>query len=465
MKMNTVLYSITLTILCVLQPVFAQDGGQAGAFLRLGAGVRADGVGGAFTAIANDASAGYWNPAGLAQINQAEIIASYHKLSLDRNFNFVSAAMPLGRSGSIGLSWIGLSINSLEARTGDSSTPDFEFSNQENALLLTYGHRLNSHFALGLNTKLIMQKLATESAMGVGFDLAALYQLLPAVRFGLSVSNIGASTTWSNNYKEKLPMMSRLGTAVNLTDNFLISTDMVKIQGMELDVAFGFEYTIWKMLPLRMGYNQGEIGGGLGILMPLPAMNLSFDYAMGADAMSQSTTHKFSLSIMLHGRKREAFEDAVLHKLNAHLPEGKRTQTHVAQVQQEKKKPKNASNSPKTSDSPFDQFFSDGDFSDSQGNTSMPAATKPSISDWAPTESKQSTVNTAISNPGLTYYTTNVSSLNVRSAPSQNAPKVGTIRRGQKVRIAGKKGNWVKIQVGANNFGWVYNKYIERLAE
>lgn len=95
----------------------------------------------------------------------------------------------------------------------------------------------------------------------------------------------------------------------------------------------------------------------------------------------------------------------------------------------------------------------------------MPAATKPSISDWAPTESKQSTVNTAISNPGLTYYTTNVSSLNVRSAPSQNAPKVGTIRRGQKVRIAGKKGNWVKIQVGANNFGWVYNKYIERLAE
>ena len=123
MKMNTVLYSITLTILCVLQPVFAQDGGQAGAFLRLVAGVRADGVGGAFTAIANDASAGYWNPAGLAQINQAEIIASYHKLSLDRNFNFVSAAMPLGRSGSIGLSWIGLSINSLEARTGDSSTP------------------------------------------------------------------------------------------------------------------------------------------------------------------------------------------------------------------------------------------------------------------------------------------------------------------------------------------------------
>ncbi|MFQ5632038.1 MAG: hypothetical protein ACE5I1_24980, partial [bacterium] len=87
-----------------------QAAGQPGAFLRIGAGARALALGGAFSAIADDPSAGFWNSAGLSQINNIHFTATHQRMSLDRNHNFIGGALPMGYSSTIGISWIGLGV-------------------------------------------------------------------------------------------------------------------------------------------------------------------------------------------------------------------------------------------------------------------------------------------------------------------------------------------------------------------
>ncbi|MGM0607680.1 MAG: hypothetical protein ACQESP_04580 [Candidatus Muiribacteriota bacterium] len=70
---------------------FGGDGsGQAGAYLRMGIGARALGMGGAFVAVSDDAYAAYWNPAGLAKLEATQSSFMHARLKMDRNFDFIN---------------------------------------------------------------------------------------------------------------------------------------------------------------------------------------------------------------------------------------------------------------------------------------------------------------------------------------------------------------------------------------
>ncbi|HQJ96722.1 MAG TPA: hypothetical protein PLN17_06340, partial [Candidatus Cloacimonas sp.] len=72
MKKISILFSLTL--MC-LTPLFA--GRYAGDFMMIGSGVRPLGMGGAFSSLADDGSAIYWNPAGLCFITDSEVSAMH----------------------------------------------------------------------------------------------------------------------------------------------------------------------------------------------------------------------------------------------------------------------------------------------------------------------------------------------------------------------------------------------------
>ena len=72
-----------------------QATGAAGLFLRMGVGARALGMGGAFTGIANDPSAAYWNPSGLGQIHNFQFEFMNVNLPFDRRFNYFCATLPV----------------------------------------------------------------------------------------------------------------------------------------------------------------------------------------------------------------------------------------------------------------------------------------------------------------------------------------------------------------------------------
>ncbi|MEK7670779.1 MAG: UPF0164 family protein, partial [Bacteroidota bacterium] len=73
----------------------------AGEFISLGVGGRALGMGGAFVALANDVTAGYWNPAGLSHINYPQISLMHdERYGSLVNYDYGAVGLPVGTNTS-----------------------------------------------------------------------------------------------------------------------------------------------------------------------------------------------------------------------------------------------------------------------------------------------------------------------------------------------------------------------------
>lgn len=300
-RLQLTLFSV-LCMAAVAQIGYAQAAsGQPGAFLRLGVGARALSLGGAFTALADDPSAGFWNAAGLSQIDQLQFSAAYSDLALGRTYNYAGAAVPFGRSSSLGLSWINLSVSGIEGRSGNSETPDFLFGTSEHALLLTYARRVNSMFSLGTSVKMIYQQLYESDAMGVGFDFSMLLRPTNNLQLGLSIQDIGTTTRWNSGLTERFPLTYRAGLAIFPTPQLALAVDAYQTRGGQAGFAVGAEYRTLNILPVRIGYTEQGIVGGAGLIVPLQAIDLHLDYAYGRDQIIGDESHKFSLGVSFTG--------------------------------------------------------------------------------------------------------------------------------------------------------------------
>ncbi len=96
----------TLTAAALAAPAGAQPrlgeqrvGTSSGSFLKIGVGARATGLGESFVAVANDPSAIYWNPAGLASIQRQELSISHLEWPADISFDHISYVLPVKRLG------------------------------------------------------------------------------------------------------------------------------------------------------------------------------------------------------------------------------------------------------------------------------------------------------------------------------------------------------------------------------
>src|ERR1044071_7438798 len=124
-KMLGIAVALTVT---GLSPSGATGKGESGAqFLRIGAGARALGMAGAFSPVADDATAIYWNPSGLASLDHREISLTYDSYFKDSASQFLGYAHPMGERGTLGLGVTMFSVKDIEHRSatgGDSDAPD-----------------------------------------------------------------------------------------------------------------------------------------------------------------------------------------------------------------------------------------------------------------------------------------------------------------------------------------------------
>jgi hypothetical protein len=192
----------------------------AGEFFATGVGARALGMGGAFGAVADDASAAYWNPAGLVQPDASQVMLMHsERFGSLVDYNCFALARPLSReegersAGAISLIWLRASDIAM---TSHLNTPDVDFedldgdgiwdpgserrfwrpdrvrweSDNEIAGLLSYAKMLRSDLSLGINAKVIWKEIADITCLGFGVDLAALYRIGDRLRFGANVQDI-----------------------------------------------------------------------------------------------------------------------------------------------------------------------------------------------------------------------------------------------------------------------------------
>jgi len=272
----------------------AGAGTGAAAMLTLPLGVRASGMGEAYTSVGDDVSSIYYNPAGLARVRQKEASFLYQSGFINDTFGALNLGLPL-ESGAAAVSYFYYTTGKLDLldSNGDALSINAE---EDYALTLSVSRRLSSIADIGFNLKLLNSTIAEEfTATALAFDIGGLYQVIGDELFlGLSVQNIGAKLTYDTE-TEALPTVIRSGISYNFVSS-IVSFDVVSPGAGNTEKCIGFEYYVQDMTALRCGYrNMGdsdEISIGFGVELS----NMKVDYAWSPDA-ELGDCHRISLNM------------------------------------------------------------------------------------------------------------------------------------------------------------------------
>jgi hypothetical protein len=246
--------------------------------MMIGAGARSLGMGGAFAAIADDGSAIYWNPAGIAQITNSEVSAMhaflYNGLASYDNLNY---CQPLPNGVTIGLNVTRLSISripyfdetyligtNVDQRINNSAyqltgIPDDEFKSTDDLYQFAFAKHLHYDanmgwlffaipfdFYAGANIKFINRKLMDNQGTGTGVDfgfkvktdLGVIFdwEELGLIDFGVNVQDIsGTQISWDTitEHKDEVLYNTKIGVAI---------TQPISIIDSNLTLAYDHDY-------------------------------------------------------------------------------------------------------------------------------------------------------------------------------------------------------------------------------
>jgi opacity protein-like surface antigen len=175
----------------------AQDvkkvGTSAATFLRIPVGVRGTAMGSAFVAIADDATAMFWNPSGIARISKISLFVDHAPWLPGLTFNYFGVVLPLQSAGTIGINVTALSTDDMEITTIDQPMGTGEtFASTSVAVGVAYARNLTDRFSIGANFKFIRESILNSGASGFAFDIGTLYDTpFSGIRLGVSISNFG----------------------------------------------------------------------------------------------------------------------------------------------------------------------------------------------------------------------------------------------------------------------------------
>jgi hypothetical protein len=334
-----------LTITAGLLPVFflspgARAGKYAADFLAEGVGARALAMGGAYVAVSNDATATYWNPAGLPFIGGPEVSFN-HVTMFDQlaNYDALALSLPVGPGFGLGLSWIRLGVDGIPRysallgtssdRTGQAhpewrSTGEAEgtFTDTEQAYIFSVGKRfdfdlflgggltpwvLPIEFSLGASGKYISQSLDDHNGTGQGFDIGTLLRLrltsetpeaaARSLSLGWAMQNLGTKLTWDTegDHQDEVTRNMRIGLAFSQGISALSSAVILAVQlddQYEQNIHYGGEYSFRDMVFLRGGTDADDFTAGAGLKLYMVRLDYAFvGYELG-------NTHRLSAAVI-----------------------------------------------------------------------------------------------------------------------------------------------------------------------
>jgi len=286
-------------------------------FLKIEPGARSVGMGGAFVAVANDATSIYSNPAGIARLSGVESILIHTEWLAGLNYDFVGLVLPLGTIGTLGVSITSLSMSEQKVRTVFYPEGTGEkYGAGDMAVGLSYARNLTDRFSIGFNCKYINQNIWHMSSSSFAVDIGTLFTTqFNGMKIGMSISNFGSNmqldgkdtsikhdpdpTKYGNNDripayiqtdKYSLPLIFRVGLAMDVIkskcNRMTMAIDAVHPNDNTEHLNLGVEYDFNNMIFLRTGYknlftkdSEEGLTAGAGIKYRVANTMLKIDYA------------------------------------------------------------------------------------------------------------------------------------------------------------------------------------------
>ena len=274
--------------------------GMPNDYLQYGAGARSLAMGGAYVALANEASAPYWNAAGLTQIDEHQFLAMYAPFFEQTSYNFLSYVLPLGKIGSLAISDVCVYSEGYEEVDGDGNSLGTNQSIFNNAIIISYANRLFGRISLGASFKLIHERVMKYSGNGQGIDLGILCKPLDALSVGLAVQNLLEPKVTLRYDPNVYKLNLKAGIALNaLSKRLTLTADVNKLVDEKPYFSAGLEISPWekisssslKRIDFRAGFNDLQtFTCGIGLKIKF----LCLDYAFSSHDMGN--LHKFGLS-------------------------------------------------------------------------------------------------------------------------------------------------------------------------
>ena len=322
MKALRLAVSATLAIYAV--PVKASDfsngaiGTTGSEFLLMDTSARGVAMGGAMTAVTNDSSSIYWNPAGLAQVPRLSTSFMHAQYVADIAYEAASYAQRVNDSSVVGAGVRYLNGGSIP-QTDVSAVNEGTFTPYSYVAELGWGQSIYDlsdnamSVSMGVTARAIRTNLGPATANGYGADFGVqsrVYASAMTYDIGLTVQNMGSGQKF-DQVRDTLPTRVRIGGAVKPFKPLTLSVEGIAPVNDTPSGAFGVEYAAeigpGVKAAARGGVNTqtyqslgatSTLSFGLGLTLT----NFSFDYAFVPMGVLGTATHHLSLSFNLPGK-------------------------------------------------------------------------------------------------------------------------------------------------------------------
>ncbi len=311
---------VGLSLLAPSHAVFTKIGMAGLPFLKIGVG-RCTGMGEAFVAVADDATAAFWNPAGLALVQRRQALVNHIDWLADINHEYLTLVMPT-RAGNVGFSVTALSLGDFEETTIDTfQGTGRTFTGTDLALGVSYARMFTDKLSFGLTAKVVSEQIWNVGTAGAAFDFGVHYNTgWRNLRLAMAIVNFGPDLNYSGGQLDfthdpgwswpwsrepipgtyltetfPLPVTFRFGLAYDLFRNdntyLITAADLNHFNDVNEKVNLGFEYS-YNPVSVRAGYifntdfgYAGDVGWTTGLsagagfrFTPTSGLGLNFDY-------------------------------------------------------------------------------------------------------------------------------------------------------------------------------------------
>jgi hypothetical protein len=293
--------------------IFEKVGTFDGQFLKIGVGARAAAMGGAYVAVADDATALFWNAAGIARIDptKSEVSLNHMNYVADLSFDQIGFVFHVKRiPGAFGIHARALSMDPMIETTAYQPDPTVGTGNEFDAGMmtvgLTYARSFTDKFSAGGTVNFIHEGLAEFSQQTYAFDLGTLYDVgTLGMKIGMAISNIGTQIKFIER-EARIPAIFRVGTSFQVLQSadqkllgaFEFSHPPDNSERLNVGAEYGFKNFVYVRGGYNINYDAEGLAGGVGFHFPVSvAGQADLDYAF-TDLKDLGAAHRFSLRFL-----------------------------------------------------------------------------------------------------------------------------------------------------------------------